>query len=870
MKSRFTMSALMLLLVGGSAYGVGDDAVGPTLAALYPSVRSTTLFGTDRPHVFYGSPMTQGVNPQDAVAKFIAAHGGDWGAGSLDLVLDFTCDVNFGKFTTFQYRQRIDGLAVEYSLVNILVSNADNRVVYAAGTLAASPAGGFAEAAIDPNQALAAIRQMPAFKHLTQWKQPTMAVYFGEGPYVEARKVVKLEGMNPDVNSHDAWTVFVDAATGEIVSQRRDVVFEDVGGTIKGMGTPGTLPDIASNPPVALNLPNLRADLVGGGNDFTDVAGVYNIAFGGTGAVTVNSSLDNGQFGNVNPTGSSVLTATANGNTSGPVNLMFNPSPSAATTAQVNAFVNAHLSRDYIVSRAPAFTNLNLQIPINTGVSGTCNAFYSSGDNSINFFNAGGGCNNTAYSSVVAHEYGHFMVNRRGLAQGAFGEGFGDSVSIMLYDDQIIGRSFFTTGGFIRDPKNSSWTYPCGSAIHNCGEVLGSVWIRIVENFKAKYGTALGLEMARQLHVDWYLMTQGGQGSDSAHPTTAIEVLTMDDDDGNIGNGTPNYAEICAAFGAENIPCPMLNLISFNFPGGLPTQLTPNQPTNIAVNVVGVAGTPQPGTGTVSYRVNGGVFTTVGMSQSSPNMYTATIPGTSCGNKIDYFFSAMTTNGSTGTSPSSAPGTTHGATSAFGFTTFADLNFESAPAWTVTNTAITTGQWEVGVPKSGATAQAPIADFDGSGNCYLTDNRQESAFQNFDVDGGPTTLTTEAYDMSTFPSVDLSYARWFNRTTGGTNDTLVVQWSTNNGSTWTTLETVGSTTGWVQKSFSLQGLTNQVRFRFQTSDNPNDNLVEAGLDAFKLTATSCEAPCYADCDGNGALDFFDFLCFQNEFAAGCP
>jgi hypothetical protein len=27
---------------------------------------------------------------------------------------------------------------------------------------------------------------------------------------------------------------------------------------------------------------------------------------------------------------------------------------------------------------------------------------------------------------------------------------------------------------------------------------------------------------------------------------------------------------------------------------------------------------------------------------------------------------------------------------------------------------------------------------------------------------------------------------------------------------------------------------------------------------------------YADCDGNGSLDFFDFLCFQNEFAAGCP
>jgi hypothetical protein len=27
---------------------------------------------------------------------------------------------------------------------------------------------------------------------------------------------------------------------------------------------------------------------------------------------------------------------------------------------------------------------------------------------------------------------------------------------------------------------------------------------------------------------------------------------------------------------------------------------------------------------------------------------------------------------------------------------------------------------------------------------------------------------------------------------------------------------------------------------------------------------------YADCDGSGGHDFFDFLCFQNQFAAGCP
>src|SRR5690606_818228 len=34
---------------------------------------------------------------------------------------------------------------------------------------------------------------------------------------------------------------------------------------------------------------------------------------------------------------------------------------------------------------------------------------------------------------------------------------------------------------------------------------------------------------------------------------------------------------------------------------------------------------------------------------------------------------------------------------------------------------------------------------------------------------------------------------------------------------------------------------------------------------------SCfDEPCYADCDGDGQLAFLDFLCFQNQFAAGDP
>ena len=39
--------------------------------------------------------------------------------------------------------------------------------------------------------------------------------------------------------------------------------------------------------------------------------------------------------------------------------------------------------------------------------------------------------------------------------------------------------------------------------------------------------------------------------------------------------------------------------------------------------------------------------------------------------------------------------------------------------------------------------------------------------------------------------------------------------------------------------------------------------------AYTFDLEGC-ANCYADCDQSGTLDFFDFLCFQNAFAAGCP
>ena len=852
--------ALGLILAAGGVCAADEVArpTEPNLLVAYPDVRTAPLYGTGRPQVFYGASMTQGTSPQDAAARFLANHSGAWGAGAISLVQDMTYDVSFGKFTAFQYHQVIDGLPVEYSMVTVLVSNGTNRVVYAAGTLAQTPRGGLPQSAIDPAQALNAVRLMPAYKHLTKWSAPTQSVYFGSGPYGDARRVVKLQGSNPDVNNHDAWTVLVDAQTGEILHSRRDVNFEDIKGTVSGMATPGTLPDIAGNSPVQTVIPGALVNRVGGGSDFSDIAGMYLIPFAGTGAVTVNSAFASGEFGNVNSFAGAELTATANGNTSAPVNLLFNGSGiTQDSTAQTNAFIHTHTTRNYVVSRAPAFTALDMKVTINTAVSGTCNAFYSSAEQSINFFNAGGGCVNTAYSTVVAHEYGHFMVNRRNLAQGAFGEGFSDTVSILQYDDPILGREFFGPGTFVRDPKNSSQQFPCSGGSHFCGEVLGGVWVRIVENFKSTYGPVLGLELARQLHVDWYLITQGGQGENAAHPTTAIEVLTVDDDDGNIANGTPNYALICSAFSAENIDCPELALLNFSFPNGLPAMITPGTPTPIDVVVTPNTLTPQPNTGTLTYRTVGGTFSTIPMAQTSPNVYIATIPAASCGTILEYFFGAKATTGATGTSPNLAPVQLHSAPVANGLIlqTFLETTFAGGlpSGWSAT------GLWHA------SNSCSPGATCDGTTSFMYYGLDAQCNFENGNTNSG----------VLKAPTIDLT----------GASGTVVLDFcynlETENNSSFDHAQVrvngvvvldLEESASWKAVSLDLSAFSGQLvnlEFFFDTVDSILNNFNGFQVDSVKLEATALDCgDCYPDCDGSGGLDFFDFLCFQNEFGAG--
>jgi Zn-dependent metalloprotease len=867
----------------------GDDALPigtQRLLATYPGAHAALHSANNQVTQVYGMPMSSGATAAEAVQSFLQNHIDAFGISGLDVSVTAEIDLG-GKFTSFDLAQFVDNTPVEYGLGRILVLHPQNgdqfRVVYAGGHFANPKGQPLAEASYSAQWAMDRIKAMPAWRQLTNWSDASLVVYYGEGDvnqWVAPVRAWKFTGTGKhvdDAGEHQhKYTFFINAATGQFIHARNEILHVDVQGSISGWATPGTRPDWPSNPETVQRMGQIRVAITGGSSAFADLNGNFVIPNPGSTAVDVNASTNPSQFFNLVETGGTAITVAGNVVPPGPINLILNDARTELGTAQVNAQIHAVRTRNYYRTLVPGRNLANIQI--NTSVSGTCNAFYNG--NSINFYRIGGGCANTSYSTVVAHEYGHHIVNQLGLAQGAFGEGFSDTMAIMIYDVGIIGEEFLGEfGGAVRNPEAANQQFPCSSAIHTCGQVLGGFWREFRNLIVARDGTTNGLTLVRRLHADYSNITAGGEGTNAFHPNGVIQVLTVDDNDGNINNGTPNFAQVCNAAAQHGITCPALSLIQFSYPNGRPVTLVPGQPTQVRVDVTALGAQPVPGTGEVLYSINGAAFVTASMAQGNPNQYTATIPAQTCLNEVRYYFRATATGGTVVSDPSNAPTSAFAVTASNGSTAVADTAFEAATneGWqggAIGDTA-TTGQW-VRVDPNGTAAQPEDDRTPAPGvNAWVTGQGVPGGgLGDADVDGGFTTLVSPTIDLAGAGAATVSYWRWFDNTRGGApaEDTFLVDVSNNNGTTWTRFETVGPASqnvgGWINVSRRIDSvlpLTNQMRFRFIAQDLGTGSLVEAGIDDFNVTRINCAPPCAADWNADGTLDFFDYLDFVADF-----
>ena len=303
--------------------------------------------------------------------------------------------------------------------------------------------------------------------------------------------------------------------------------------------------------------------------------------------------------------------------------------------------------------------------------------------------------------------------------------------------------------------------------------------------------------------------------------------------------------------------------------GTIPQYVAPGQATSFDVNILPGDDTYLAGSAKIHYRLAGGSYLAADLTHLGGDTYRGTLPAAACGDFPEFYFSAEGLDTGTTNLPFQGAGAPFSMVVAVP-ETFLDDDFDTNQGWTVTNDAsLTDGAWEVGVPAGDGTRFDPPQAFGGSGGCWLTANRPG----NSDVDGGPTRLTSPAWDLSAWGDVKISYARWIKCDDNDLDD-LKVLVSNNNGSTWTLVESSRhEAAGWVQRSFNLKEFVTpsaQVRLRFETIDNPNNSITEAAVDALKIEGFACVNTCAPDCEGDGDLDVFDFLCFQNLFALQDP
>jgi cysteine-rich repeat protein len=338
------------------------------------------------------------------------------------------------------------------------------------------------------------------------------------------------------------YLVYVDAADGAPVARRQTLHFAE--GTLLFDAPVQHAGAERQNSPAAF------LDLtVGGQAGVTDENGLVSFADGAP--VELDFGASGAHFHVANSAGANATQS-----------LMLDPDGTAvwdassdpSVDAQVSAFIQATRARRRGMELAGSGGWFQAALPINVNIDDVCNAFFDGA--SLNFYAASSSCQNTALvADVVFHEYGHAfhyhaLFGSYGQFEEALSEGLSDYFAGTITGSSAIGRGFFHDESPLRDfdPPDREYVWPddIQADAHGTGQILaGALW-DLRKALIAKLGQAAGLARMDQLH---YPTVRNAVDI----PSTYLEVLAADDDDGDLQNGTPNGCEIDQVFAAHGL-----------------------------------------------------------------------------------------------------------------------------------------------------------------------------------------------------------------------------------------------------------------------------------------------------------------------------
>jgi hypothetical protein len=404
-----------------------------------------------------------------------------------------------------------------------------NLILLRAGTAPASPVTG--AWAIDPRKAIdlaTAAGPAPAARHdEPSVERRLLERWTPNGLELRRTFLTRTRTADPP----GIWVSFVDAETGQLLSVHNEVRF--VNGTVEARHHERSpLGGLITSP-----MPLVRVQ--GSSTTFTDEDGNFTLNSG-----PFTSTLD-GDYLNVDNRGggNGVLQSSA---------ATFEWTTAAATQAEIDTYVFAHQAREWGLAADPTSGMALRNQQANVNLNQVCNAYYDG--QSINFFRAGGGCTNTGENGdVVHHEWGHGFHAwqiRSGTFDGSLSEGASDAVAFFYSGNNYIGPGFFNNGGAIRDVSPNR-VYPNDFvnnqyAVHDNGLIFGGAmwdtWGFLIETL----GESAGTRVAESIFAG---LLRGGP----TIPQSFTEALVADDDDGNLGNGTPHSCQLVLGFAPHGL-----------------------------------------------------------------------------------------------------------------------------------------------------------------------------------------------------------------------------------------------------------------------------------------------------------------------------
>ncbi|HVV85584.1 MAG TPA: lamin tail domain-containing protein [Kofleriaceae bacterium] len=320
----------------------------------------------------------------------------------------------------------------------------------------------------------------------------------------------------------------------EVVDDRLYETHGTVTGWVATGGAPG-------GHGTARQVPLAEVDVhAGGASVESDRDGTYTIDAASGSTITAVAAGRAARVESADPTAVVGASARAAAN----VDLVVGSAAGERPLAVVTAYQAVERAHAFLLANGVTAEELGGPVDVIVNEQDTCNAYYSPPLRRLNFYRSGGGCRNSAETTIATHEYGHVVDDTfGGITNGGLSEGWGDLLACLVTKQPVIGPDLFDEGGIIRTCDNDYIFPPSGRAddVHDLGQAWSGFGWHLRAALIDELGPAAGDELARELLLPSFVTNAPDI------PTAVREAFLRDDDDGDLRNHTPHWDALIAA-----------------------------------------------------------------------------------------------------------------------------------------------------------------------------------------------------------------------------------------------------------------------------------------------------------------------------------